>query len=261
MHISEFVIVGCNFRQRNMQIFDSVIFGCGFETVQHADFSKQDIWMWISEYEICWFQKVWRRMRISDSTSCRFQKVQYSDADFRLWNMCYGICVMEYVLWNMLISECEPEALTALSSACGHTHTHTHTDTHTHISQESALQSFYTVNLGAKWLLKMRTSMALGHLMGTWWSARRRVRTVPMTALTYLHVCNMTRSCVWHHSFMCVAWLIHVCHMTRPRVWHDSFMSHHNQFSTILARVLVRNFITWLNTRMCVRAHASVCEI
>ena len=106
----------------------------------------------------------------------------------------------------------------------------------------------------------MRTSMALGHLMGTWWSARRRVRTVPMTAFAYLHVCNMTRSCVWHDSFMCVAWLIHVCHMTRARVWHDSFMSHNNQFSTILAHVVVHNFFYHMVDYAFVFA-CSVCEI
>ena len=34
----------------------------------------------------------------------------------------------------------------------------------------------------------------------------------------------MTRSHVWHDSFMCVTWLIHMCDMTHSHVWHDSFM-------------------------------------
>jgi len=53
-----------------------------------------------------------------------------------------------------------------------------------------------------------------------------------------IHVCDMTHTCVWHDSYMCVtwlihvcphlrdlrAWLIHVCDMTHSYVWHDSFI-------------------------------------
>ena len=166
---------------------------------------------------------------------CGFQIMEYADFRVRTWSFDGSV----KRLW---------------------THTHTHTHTHTQISQESALQSFYTVNPDGKQLLRMRTSMALGHLMGTWWSARRRVRTVPMTAFAYLHVCNMTRSCVWHDSFMRVAWLIHVCHMTRARVWHDSFMSHNNQFSTILAHVVVHKIFNHMVDYAYLCA-CSVCEI
>jgi len=34
----------------------------------------------------------------------------------------------------------------------------------------------------------------------------------------------MTRSYVWHDSFICVTWLVHMCDMTRSYVWHDSFI-------------------------------------
>jgi len=38
------------------------------------------------------------------------------------------------------------------------------------------------------------------------------------------HMCDMTHSCVWRDSFICVTWLIHVCDVTHLYVWHDSFI-------------------------------------
>jgi len=48
-------------------------------------------------------------------------------------------------------------------------------------------------------------------------------------------VCDMTRSCVWHDSFMCVTWLIHLCDMTRSCVWRDSltYMTWRIRFSDL----------------------------
>ena len=37
-------------------------------------------------------------------------------------------------------------------------------------------------------------------------------------------MCNMTHSCVWHDSVICVTWLSHICDMTHTYVWHDSFI-------------------------------------
>jgi len=45
-----------------------------------------------------------------------------------------------------------------------------------------------------------------------------------MCVTCLIHVCDMTHPCVWQNSSMCVTWLIHVCDMTHPRVWHDSSM-------------------------------------
>jgi len=39
-----------------------------------------------------------------------------------------------------------------------------------------------------------------------------------------IHTCDMSRSCVWHDSFICVTWLIHMCDMTHLYAWHDSFI-------------------------------------
>ena len=39
-----------------------------------------------------------------------------------------------------------------------------------------------------------------------------------------IHMCDMTRSYVWHDSFICVTWLIHMRNMTHSYVWHDSFI-------------------------------------
>jgi len=38
----------------------------------------------------------------------------------------------------------------------------------------------------------------------------------------YIHICDMTHSCMWHDSSMYVTWLIHVCDMTH------SYMRHHS---------------------------------
>ena len=37
-------------------------------------------------------------------------------------------------------------------------------------------------------------------------------------------MCDMTHSCVWHGSFICVTWLIHMCDKTHSYVWQDSFI-------------------------------------
>jgi len=51
---------------------------------------------------------------------------------------------------------------------------------------------------------------------------RLAITCVPHNSLIY--VLDVTHSCVWHDSFMCVTWLIHVCDMTHSNVWHDSLM-------------------------------------
>ena len=38
-----------------------------------------------------------------------------------------------------------------------------------------------------------------------------------------IHMCDMTHSYVWSHSFICVTCLIHICDMTHLHVCHDSF--------------------------------------
>jgi len=52
--------------------------------------------------------------------------------------------------------------------------------------------------------------------------------------------CDMTRSYVWHDTFICVTWLIYMCDMTHSYVWHDSFIC-----------------VTWL-VRMCDMTHSCV---
>jgi len=39
-----------------------------------------------------------------------------------------------------------------------------------------------------------------------------------------IHMCDTTHSYVWHDSFICVVWLIHMCDMTHSYLWHDSII-------------------------------------
>ena len=54
--------------------------------------------------------------------------------------------------------------------------------------------------------------------------------------MAHSHVCHDPFTCVswlinmWHDSFMCVLWLIHMCAMTRSYMWHDSFILWHDSF-------------------------------
>ena len=50
----------------------------------------------------------------------------------------------------------------------------------------------------------------------------------------FTHICDMTRSYMWHYSFIYVTWLIHMCGMTHSYTWHDSFI-----FVTLLTHVRV----------------------
>jgi len=48
------------------------------------------------------------------------------------------------------------------------------------------------------------------------------VRVFVRSVTWLIHVCDMTHSCVWHDSFMCVTWLIHVCALTHSYLCRDS---------------------------------------
>jgi len=39
-----------------------------------------------------------------------------------------------------------------------------------------------------------------------------------------IHMCDMTHSCVWFDSFICVTRLIQMCDMTHSCVWFDSYI-------------------------------------
>jgi len=90
-----------------------------------------------------------------------------------------------------------------------------------------------------------------------------------------LHVCGTAHSYVWHDTFICVAWLIHMCDMTYAYVhmphsyvlhdafiyvWHDSYVWH-DIFIRVTWRIhtcdMTHSYVTWLN-HMCDMTHSYV---
>ena len=186
------------FRQRNIRISEWIPWGCGLQTVQHANFWKCSIWMWILDREICTCQNLWWLDATSDRATCTFLKVWYLDADLRQCNMqiseskifgC-GLRSMEYLDFRkcdigcgfqtvqhadfrkcnvrMRISDygiCRFQSqnlkLWRLCQAPVDTHTHTHTHTHTDFSRVSP-----TVILHSKSGRKMTFENAYQHGFG-----------------------------------------------------------------------------------------------
>jgi len=74
----------------------------------------------------------------------------------------------------------------------------------------------------------------------SWYWPRLPSRFGIWLGTTLIHMHDMTRSHVWHDSFICVTWLPHICDMTHSHVWHDS-----------------PTCVTWL-THMCDMTHSHV---
>jgi len=48
-------------------------------------------------------------------------------------------------------------------------------------------------------------------------------QALPALFTFLMHICEMTHSCVWLDSFICVTWIIQKYDMTHPEMWHVSF--------------------------------------
>jgi hypothetical protein len=74
-----------------------------------------------------------------------------------------------------------------------------------------------------------------------------------------IHMCDMIHWCVWHVSFISVTWLIHVCDMTDSYVWHDWFMC----VTWFIHMCDVTHSYVWHDSFMCVtwliHIHAVAC--
>ena len=101
-----------------------------------------------------------------------------------------------------------------------------------------------------------------------------------------LPFCYMTRSYMWHDTFICVTWLMYMCDTTHSHAWHDAFirvtwfvmcdMTHagrydchfdemtrsyvwHDSFIHSFIRVIWLIRVTWL-IPTCGMTHAGRCD-
>jgi len=100
-------------------------------------------------------------------------------------------CVLAYTS-ECVLSHTEMSHIVHKIASC-HTHkwvmVHIYMSHGTHINEPCRLDSFTSV----PWLTYMRT--------------------MP------LRMCDMTHSCVWYDSFVCVTWLMQICAMTNSHMW------------------------------------------
>jgi len=78
-----------------------------------------------------------------------------------------------------------------------------------------------------------------------------------------IHICDMTRSHVWHDSSTCVTWLIYMCDMTHSHVWHDS--SYSRSASRMAERATMSCGMThshvWRDSFTCVTWLIHMCDV
>jgi len=70
-------------------------------------------------------------------------------------------------------------------------------------------------------------------------------------------MCDVTRSWVWHDSFISATWLVRECDMTRSWVWHDSFIC----VTWLIACGLLRGFMGGLLVCVCVTWLVHKCDV
>ena len=107
------------------------------------------------------------------------------------------------------------------------------------------------------WILVTKASAYASHdsFMSMRWSGMHMNESCP--ASTFIHMCDMTHSYVWHDSFICVTWLIHMCGMTHSYVWQDSFIC-----VTWLIRMCdVTHVYVWHDSFICVTWLIHVCDM
>ena len=94
------------------------------------------------------------------------------------------------------------------------------------------------------------SSFWVTHLYASWLT---HTRPQSPSGIANPLACDMTRSYVWHDSFICVTRLVHMCDMTHSYVWHDSFISV-TCLTPLCLDPLVRDithlYASWL-THMC----------
>jgi len=79
----------------------------------------------------------------------------------------------------------------------------------------------------------------------------------PQVRVTWLiHMCDITHSHVWHHSFICVTWLIHMCDMTHSYVWHVPFIC----VTWLMHACDMTHSYVWHDSFMCVTWLIHMCN-
>jgi len=89
-----------------------------------------------------------------------------------------------------------------------------------------------------KWLFLMYNRCQKFHICNMTHHTKKSTCVTWLILTGLIHVCDMTHSCVWHDSLICVTWLIYICDMTKilesvigvvhHTVTYDWVMSHIN---------------------------------
>ena len=95
------------------------------------------------------------------------------------------------------------------------------------------------------------------HLSRCWQPSLTRVTRGP------LGMCDVSYSCVWHASFICVKWLIHMCDMPHSCVWNDLGMCDVSYSCVWHASFMCVKWLkyVWRELLICVTCLIHVCEM
>ena len=99
-------------------------------------------------------------------------------------------------------------------------------------------------------------SWPMTHVSETWVMSHRDILCETWDPVRHdIHTCDMTRSCMWHASFVCVTWLVHVCDMTHVLVWHDSVNMWHCSSSDLVRHCPACARPVWHDSFTCESCH------
>jgi len=106
------------------------------------------------------------------------------------------------------------------------------TKSHTHMCHDSLIHVTWRIHMCDMTHRAPHTHRRICHTF-LWWTVVPVLRDMTHSCVWHdswicvpclMHICAMIHSYVCHESFICVKWLVHMCDMTHLYVWHDWFI-------------------------------------